>query len=57
MSSKAVQSPCINVCRIKCDICIGCGRTLEQISSWLLYTDEQKSKIIEEINGRKNSNT
>jgi predicted Fe-S protein YdhL (DUF1289 family) len=53
MSSKAVQSPCINVCRIKCDICIGCGRTLEQISSWLLYTDEQKSKIIEEINGRK----
>lgn len=57
MSSKAVQSPCIKICCIECDVCIGCGRTIEQISSWLVYTNEEKLKIIEEINGRKNSNT
>jgi hypothetical protein len=40
-----VESPCINVCKIENDVCIGCGRTLEEIAHWLEMTDADKEQV------------
>lgn len=42
-------SPCINVCLIISDVCGGCGRTLEQIARWRCMTDEERLKIMTEL--------
>ena len=41
-----VESPCIGICELKDNICIGCNRTVEQITNWETMTDEQKEKVI-----------
>ena len=53
-----MKSPCVKVCKIKKGIdyislgsqliCVGCGRTLEQIRDWTTYTDEQRDSIMGE---------
>ena len=40
-----VESPCINVCMIENDVCIGCGRTLEEIAHWSEMTDAEKEQV------------
>lgn len=48
-------SPCINVCRMDnaTGLCIGCCRTLEEISGWLDYTIEQKKHVLDLVARRK----
>ena len=52
--SKLIEyhSPCIKVCTIKDDVCIGCGRTLDEISYWTSMTNEQRRKIYERVSHR-----
>lgn len=42
-----IESPCIKKCKLsdKNSICMGCGRTLEEISIWRNLTDTEKEKI------------
>jgi predicted Fe-S protein YdhL (DUF1289 family) len=42
-------SPCIKQCNLVEGVCKGCKRTLEQIINWTKYTDEQRQKIIKEL--------
>ena len=46
---KDIETPCIRVCKIINKVCIGCFRTDRQISDWVIYTDEERTKIIKEI--------
>jgi predicted Fe-S protein YdhL (DUF1289 family) len=42
------DSPCIGICsttNVGDDICIGCGRTAEQVIKWNSYSDEQRVSI------------
>ena len=43
--ANVVESPCINVCKIENDVCIGCGRTLEEIAHWSEMTDTEKEQV------------
>ena len=43
-----IESPCIGVCTIVDNKCIGCFRTSEHIGNWLYYSDEKRKKITEE---------
>ncbi len=46
-------SPCINICKMNSDnICTGCKRTLEEISNWIYYSEQQRIKIMEELQQR-----
>jgi len=36
------------------NFCEGCGRSIDQIAYWLVYTDKQKKEIIENIKKEKN---
>ena len=50
--SQRIVSPCQNVCEIENDICIGCFRTLDEISSWIKLSDEKRVKIIKSLEKR-----
>lgn len=46
--SGTVKSPCIKVCKYdEEEICIGCHRTMDDITGWLFMTDDQKKKSLE----------
>jgi|TARA_B100001741_G_C16093116_1_gene387488 predicted Fe-S protein YdhL (DUF1289 family) len=44
-----VESPCINICTLVDngleDVCVGCGRTAEEIEAYPTLTNEQKSDV------------
>jgi len=43
---EAVQSPCINICRLNADkICIGCGRTASEVGEWLGASEPRRLAI------------
>lgn len=48
-----VKSPCILVCTLENDVCIGCHRTKEEISKWSKMTDEEKQKVLDRIKKEK----
>lgn len=42
------DSPCVGICSATAlgdEICIGCGRTFEEVRLWNTFTDEQKIAI------------
>lgn len=60
-----IESPCIGLCALEKDICVGCFRTRQEIQDWLYMTPEQRRDIINNrcatrshtyfgINGEKN---
>jgi predicted Fe-S protein YdhL (DUF1289 family) len=54
MSGGNVESPCISVCKIDKDgYCLGCGRTLDEIRSWKLATDQEKAEILVRLSERR----
>ncbi|RDH84008.1 MAG: DUF1289 domain-containing protein [endosymbiont of Galathealinum brachiosum] len=45
--SQIIKSPCVrNCCLDKKDICIGCGRTLEEIMQWQASSISEKKDIL-----------
>ena len=44
----AIESPCIrNCCLDDLDVCLGCGRTLDEITGWTACDDTQKTRILD----------
>ena len=45
-----IKSPCIGVCKVNEQInrCIGCGRSIDQITNWINY-DEEKKRVITDL--------
>ena len=44
-----VKSPCIKVCTVKDNVCIGCGRTVEEIARWTRLTLQERKSINERL--------
>jgi len=43
----SVESPCVrNCCLDKQDVCLGCGRTVEEIIRWGDASETEKKKIL-----------
>ena len=51
----AAESPCVRDCRVDqvTGFCVGCYRTLTEISYWASYTDEQRRRIMNFIETRR----
>ena len=49
-----VKSPCTNICKMSTDgkLCIGCGRSMEEIVNWAYLSNDEKEKIIQKIYNR-----
>jgi predicted Fe-S protein YdhL (DUF1289 family) len=43
-----VPSPCISVCVLdrSANVCIGCGRTLDEIASWSELDDDARREVL-----------
>lgn len=55
MDEEIIKSPCIRVCKINGNTgyCEGCLRTIDEISDWVFITDEERLKILNEIEERR----
>lgn len=51
----AIESPCVRDCRVDqvTGFCVGCFRTLTEISYWASYTNEQRRRIMTFIETRR----
>ena len=51
---KEVDSPCVNICIVhpQANICTGCFRTIDEISSWSNMSDSERKGIIKELPNR-----
>ena len=47
--TKDVESPCISVCRYEDEVCVGCGRTVDEVVERYNMTNEQKQEIINKL--------
>ena len=46
-----IQSPCNKVCAVDptSALCVGCGRTLAEIESWLRLSPDERARIMAEL--------
>lgn len=44
----AIESPCIQVCSMdpRSGLCLGCGRTIEEISGWAAFSAETRAAVM-----------
>ncbi len=53
LTSTPVRSPCVNICRVDAHgLCIGCRRTLGEISEWPHASDARRLEILRELTSR-----
>jgi hypothetical protein len=50
--SQPIVSPCLNVCKIENDVCIGCFRTLDEISVWSKLSTLKRNEIMKLVKKR-----
>jgi predicted Fe-S protein YdhL (DUF1289 family) len=50
-----VASPCRNICRMHepSGVCVGCGRTLDEIALWSVLDDDDKRAVWVELGQRR----
>lgn len=45
-----MQSPCVRKCKLDTQgICLGCRRTLEEITRWAQLSDREREEIIKQL--------
>lgn len=44
-----IPSPCINVCRMEGQLCLGCYRTLDEISGWSQMSRVEKQQVLQAV--------
>ena len=49
---KKIKSPCIDVCKLKNDVCVGCGRTSYQIRNWSKFRSNKRDQIIQQLKSK-----
>lgn len=49
-----IQSPCINICTVdaRTSLCMGCGRTLDEVASWSTFSPAQRAAVMAELPAR-----
>lgn len=45
-------TPCVKTCKLVQGMCIGCRRTVEEITQWVRMTDLERQQIMEQLNAR-----
>ena len=50
----AIETPCINVCALdaRTGLCVGCGRTADEIARWLAFSADERQRVIAELPAR-----
>jgi hypothetical protein len=49
-----VKSPCIKVCKYDSEKnCMGCHRSMDEITNWIFYNDDEKRQVLKNTEERK----
>ena len=42
-----IASPCVSICALNAeDVCVGCYRSADEISSWMLLDDDERRAVL-----------
>ncbi|MFB4390848.1 MULTISPECIES: DUF1289 domain-containing protein [unclassified Pseudomonas] len=53
---RPVASPCVNVCALdEQDVCIGCQRTVQEITHWARMDNPQRRRVLQQCHERARS--
>ncbi len=54
-----IETPCINVCTLdpRSGLCIGCGRTVDEIARWGSMSAAERTRIMAELPARRTPGT
>ena len=46
-----IDSPCIKICTLdaRSGLCLGCGRTVDEIARWIEMSEAERARIIAEL--------
>jgi uncharacterized protein len=49
-----MESPCVKICTYQpgAGVCLGCGRTLEEIARWTAMSDDERRRIMDALPAR-----
>jgi predicted Fe-S protein YdhL (DUF1289 family) len=49
-NSTVIESPCVRICALNAsDVCLGCGRTITEITRWYGMSNDERSRIMAEL--------
>ena len=50
-----MESPCVNICDVdhETGLCMGCGRTIDEIARWASMADPERREIMDVLAARK----
>ena len=43
------RTPCMSICKIVEGICVGCGRTKDEICMWMQMNDDERLSIMHRL--------
>jgi len=46
-----IESPCIEICTLdaRSGLCLGCGRTVDEIARWTAMSDAERARVMGEL--------
>jgi predicted Fe-S protein YdhL (DUF1289 family) len=49
-----IESPCVKICTLdaRSGLCLGCGRTIDEIARWTAMSAAERIRVIGELPGR-----
>ena len=49
-----IESPCVKICTLdaRSGLCLGCGRTIDEIARWTAMRASERIRVIRELPGR-----
>ncbi|MBX6329341.1 MAG: DUF1289 domain-containing protein [Pseudolabrys sp.] len=49
-----IESPCVKICTLdaRSGLCLGCGRSIDEIARWGAMTAEERARIMRELPDR-----
>ena len=49
-----IESPCVNICTLdaRSGICLGCGRTIDEIARWTAMTAAERARVMSNLPAR-----
>lgn len=53
-----IESPCVNICTLdaRSGLCLGCGRSSDEIGRWSAMTAAERSRVMTELPARMAAN-
>jgi uncharacterized protein len=50
-----IESPCTNICTLdaRSGLCLGCGRTVDEIAGWAAMSADDRARIMAELSARR----